>query len=75
MLQSCPRAVERSNAPKPGVVARRLIPDVCPRCAQVGDARSRGNEKQMPRENLERMAAELGTLDGDQLQVRRRLTP
>lgn len=32
-------------------------------------ARSRGNEREMPRETLEKIANQLGSLDGDQLQV------
>ena len=38
--------------------------------AQGGSqARSRATEKEMPRETLERIAAQLGSLDGEPLQV------
>lgn len=36
---------------------------------QSGAARIRGNEREMPRETLERIASQLGSLDGDQLQA------
>lgn len=38
------------------------------RSGKSGGARSRGNEKEMPRETLERIASQLGNLDGDHLQ-------
>lgn len=38
------------------------------RNGKSGVARSRGNEKEMPRATLELVATQLGTLDGDQLQ-------
>lgn len=58
---------EKRSLPRPSGAKPAGAPAAA-RNGKVGDARSRGNEKQMPRENLERMAAELGTLDGDQLQ-------
>jgi len=51
-----------------------IDPDPC-RAQGGSQARSRATEKEMPRETLERIAAQLGSLDGEPLQVPSLATP